>query len=172
MKKVTSVAYQTSLELLKKLKEEGIVTRKRLENVSGMTYYNYQTKHIITTKGKFAYVATEIFEGLSKGATLMVCKIMTELKPNNALWYYDQTVKPKTYPVISELRERKILFETETTRIHFVNPFYIRHGMPVNIVFRMIELLHNTSRVSEGHIKQLAWEGTVQASNIDFFTLI
>ncbi len=171
MDKKRSEAYILSLEFLRKAEEEGIVQSRTKLGKNGLRYNVYKEGKVVSTRGKFAYVNTEIFEGLSQKGIIMVCKIMAELKHNNTLWHFDLRLNKKDYAVIKELREKQILFKVGSVNIHYVNPFYIRAGMIVNIILRMIELLETSSAVTTDHLKKLAWEGEITVSGIDLIGL-
>jgi hypothetical protein len=170
MNKKQSKAYVISMEFLKQAEKEGILRRRTRETKEGLTYDNYADEWVITTTGKFAYVNTKIFDDLSPKATIMVCKIMAELKNNNTLWLFDQRNNTRHSGVISELRKKGVLIKTETINIHYVNPFFIRAGMLGNTIFRMLHLLQNSSTVTTDHIKKLAWKGKAKASGMDYLT--
>jgi hypothetical protein len=69
-----------------------------------------------------------IFQRVSSKAASLIHLIFAELQFNNALWYYDHTKNTRDAMAIKELREVGVLFMTEDTRIHYVNPDFIRKG--------------------------------------------
>ena len=97
---------------------------------------------------EFTVVSCNVFENLSSRANGLVCKIISELHQNNALWVFDHRTNKRDQKAISELRTKGILFKTEDTIVHFVNPMILRRGKQIAVVFCMIELLENSSRVT------------------------
>ena len=73
-------------------------------------------------------VDSTILQKLSHRASVLSSQIISELKFNNALWYFDHTLNKRDLKAIKELRDLGVLSSTEDTRIHFVNPDYIRKG--------------------------------------------
>lgn len=69
-----------------------------------------------------------LFKNLSTRALKLMGVIMEDLQFNNALWFFDHTTSSRDYKVIQELRKKGVLFPTEDTRIHYVNPDMIRKG--------------------------------------------
>lgn len=123
-----SIAYVLALQSYSK-----IVTESKLRKASNVTakgnavntaqegMESYSPENIIITD-------CTIFQRISSRAAKVIHQIVAELQFNNALWYFDHTTHTRDAVAIQELRKVGILFPTEDTRIHFVNPDYIRKG--------------------------------------------
>lgn len=95
-----------------------------------------------------------ILSQLSHRALLLCIRIISELKFNNALWHFDHTKNSRDRTAIKELRSKAILFPTEETHIHFVNPDLIRKGNKV-LVLGNTAVITATGRVELSMIRPL-----------------
>ncbi|MBS1917876.1 MAG: hypothetical protein JST87_16520 [Bacteroidetes bacterium] len=103
----------------------------------------------------FVIIESGLFTTLEKRERDTVCRIIAELKFNNALWYFDHRLNTKDAEAISALREKNILFKTDTTRVHLVNPLKIRRGKPENVVVATTLLVDNAAEISSELIRDL-----------------
>jgi hypothetical protein len=117
----------------------------------------------------FTILESSIFQDLTTRAQKLVHKISAEIKANNALWYFDHTKNSRDSAAISELKRRKVLFDTETTTIHLVNPAFIRKGHPGSTLGLTMGILKKSSKVTRDMIKAMRIKGKIQASMYDLF---
>lgn len=103
----------------------------------------------------FVMVEPNLMLSLSKRARDIVCKIMSDLKLGNVLWYFDRTKNTRDSTALKELRDKKIIYPTENRSIHIVNPFYIRRGNFQDVLVNSTNLLFKSSCVSQELIKNL-----------------
>lgn len=105
-----------------KLRKATLVTAKgNAVNTTQEGTESYSPENVIITD-------CTIFQRVSSRTAKVIHQILAELQFNNALWYFDHTLNTRDAAAIKELREKSILFPTEDTRIHYVNPDYIRKG--------------------------------------------
>lgn len=103
----------------------------------------------------FVMIEPSFMHSLSKRSRDIVCKIINDLKIGNVFWYFDQTKNTRDSTAIKELRDKKIIYPTEITTIHFINPFYIRRGRIQEVLMNTMKLLSQSSCVSIELIKNL-----------------
>lgn len=92
---------------------------------------------------------------LSTRAKNMVFTIISDLKMNNPLWYFDHLKNTRDGSCIKELRAKGILFKLEDPRIHYVNPDYIRRGTKAAVLCAIQQELSKVPRVSQDNIKNI-----------------
>ncbi|MDP1765185.1 MAG: hypothetical protein Q8L07_14990 [Sediminibacterium sp.] len=81
---------------------------------------------------------------------------MSELKRNNSLWYFDyRSVGGRDERAILSLRKRGILYKTDVTEIHLINPWLIRRGTVEVVVVATNELV-NGGQLTRKMIKDLS----------------
>ncbi len=111
-----------------------IVLAARNRTITGVAC-KFNEVSTVSTKTMEAYTPedvaitdSKILLTLGSRAVQLYIHIINDLQFNNALWYFDHTLNKRDGKAIKELREKGILFPTEDTRIHFVNPDMIRKG--------------------------------------------
>lgn len=97
---------------------------------------------------------SNILDSLSHRALQLCIRIIRELQFNNALWYFDHTLNKRDLVAIKELRQKSVLFPTEDTRIHFVNPDMIRKGNKL-LVAANTAVVTATGKVEKAMIRPL-----------------
>lgn len=168
MKLEVSGAYITALQLHGKM--TSLVKKRNVKKatISSSIYENIDLPELEDfIPSHFTVLQMDVYIGLSKRAASLVNKIVSELHENNALWKFDQRRNKRDQKAISELRLKQILFKTEDCIIHFVNPQYIRRGTPAGVLFNMIHLLENCSRVTPEYIRNLRARKTGFVNPID-----
>ena len=81
---------------------------------------------------------------------------------------YDQRNNQNRSKLITELRNKGMLYKTGTTYIHLVNPFFIRKGELGNVIHQTIQLIQNTPNVTAEHVKNLPWDADTKISGYDY----
>lgn len=140
------------LKALENVKERGV--KKQKITLSGLQSTNLNEKEDFIPND-FVMMEPSFMLNLSKRARDIVCEIMNDLKIGNVFWHFDQTKNSRDSTAIKELRGKKIIFPTETTTIHFINPFYIRRGRIHEVLMNTMKLLSQSSCVSTELIKDL-----------------
>ena len=92
---------------------------------------------------------------LTPRAIKLFLSIIPELRMHNALWYYDHTANKADSAAIKQLRDVGILLRTEDTKIHFVNPDYLRKGSKPAVLALTTKELETVSRVTTDNIRPL-----------------
>lgn len=143
-----SLAYVRALQTYSR-----VVSQSRLRKATNVTAKN----NIVSTEqsGSESYspedvtiTDSELLETISHRALQICVKIIRELKFNNALWYFDHTENTRDAMAIKELRERGVICATEDTRIHYVNPDYIRKGN------KLLVAANTASVTAAGHVER------------------
>lgn len=123
-----SMAYVYALQTYSK-----IVTQSKLRKATNVTAKGNAVS--ATQEGTESYSPEDvtitdstIFQRVSTRTGKVIQQIIAELQFNNALWYFDHTLNSRNAMAIKELRKVGILYPTEDTRIHYVNPDFIRKG--------------------------------------------
>jgi hypothetical protein len=74
-------------------------------------------------------ISKKLLDTLIISEIKMVRLICSELKRNNALWYFDYRIKKgSSERAILSLRKKRVLLKTPIKGLHLVNPFAIRRG--------------------------------------------
>lgn len=136
-----------------------MVSRSKLRKATQITGY---LNAITTTEGGTETYSPEdititdrtILKTLGHRALQLALQIIEELQFNNALWYFDHTTNKRDAAAIKELRAKNILYPTEDTRIHFVNPEMIRRGNKF-LVAGNTAFITSTGKVCKEMIKPL-----------------
>lgn len=143
-------------ELWKKASDEAF---KVNVPVSDLTPSAYKKRSSIEKKShidtKFVMVEPSLLPSLDSREQYLVIKLMSELKRNNALWYFDyRTAGGRDERAILSLRKRGILYKTGVTEIHLINPWFIRRGTVEVVVVATNELV-NEGQLTKRMIKDL-----------------
>jgi hypothetical protein len=169
MEQQHSKAYVNTIRLWQKLQDVGIQIKNPQPKFTQLTYDEDELNtYDLFLKADYAYVDCSVFIGLSKRATVMIAKIMSELKYNNPLWLFNHRVNARDSSVVTELRKRNILLRTGTTSIHYVNPFFIRKGKIGNVLSLTAKLLEKCKKVNADHIKRLQRTKKSRISGYDY----
>lgn len=118
---------------------------------------------------EISIIDQDLFLALEVDEFKMVGKIISELKMNNALWYYKRE-NSRQYKVIKKLVDKKILVHTEDPDIYVVNPFFIRRGTELSVLAHTVQVLSTSSRVHKDHIKELK-KGKIDFNGYDRLSL-
>lgn len=102
--------------------------------------------------------ATELWELCNNPHEwFMIARIGNELKYGNALWEASEDLKSKSAKrrILAKLVLKKILIPTETTNIYIVNPFYLRKGDMLRVLYGTAEILADNVKVLPEHIRSI-----------------
>ncbi len=158
MKKLQySPTYVHILDLLFKLKSQ---------KVPGMTQIISGGKlNIIPTGATSDKVLQELFVSASELWELcnnphewfMIGRIGNDLKYGNALWEVSDELKSrsKNRQILASLIRKGLLIPTETTNIYIVNPFYLRKGDMLRVLYGTAEILADNVKVLPEHIRSI-----------------
>lgn len=143
-------------ELWKKASEESYNVNVPVSKLTPSTYEKRSSiekrSHIDT---KFVMVEPALLPSLDSREQYLVIKLMSELKKNNALWYFDyRTAGGRDERAILSLRRKEVLYKTDVTEIHLINPWLIRRGA-VDVVVVATNELVNEGQLTKRMIKDL-----------------
>lgn len=104
-------------------------------------------------------ILPEIFVNTSAAEKSLIIQIISSLKRNNVLWFFDYrspgvkgTAKERA---ILSLRKKEILLKTEINALHIVNPLKLRRGSIQNVIGASNELIKNSTGISKKDYKHL-----------------
>ncbi len=105
---------------------------------------------------EFVMVEPTLLPSLNAREQKLAIKIMSELKMNNVLWYYDyRKLQGRDERAILSLRKKQILFKTELNEIHIINPWFIRKGSIERVIVATYDLLFKNKGITKKMIKHL-----------------
>ena len=145
------------LQLWKNAEDRNVLIELNHKSVSNGIY---NSERIESRKLKIpqniTVFAQKLLGSLNLAELRMVAKISSELKRNNALWYFEyRKMRGRDERTILSLRKKKILIKTDDCNFHLVNPFALRTGgIPDVLVCTRIFLLRK-SVASIKHIPHL-----------------
>lgn len=148
-----SPTYVTIIDLLRRLRPEKVFnyTIEQSGTIFNRTQTNTQSDRL---QQDFYVAAKELYAMCTKAEWYLVGRIASELKSCNALWLCPSGVKNNSSnrKALQGLIKLKVLFQTETTDIYFVNPVYIRRGDPFVVLNTTADLLMDVSKVTTDHV--------------------
>lgn len=151
MKLKLSLAYVTILEMYIKCHAAGGYKHMVEEALNSDIEYDFSVYSEV-------YISSKLFTGRSTNATRLLCQIIKELHPYNALWYYDPGTSRYKSNTLKELRTAGILLKTEDKCIHIVNPARMGKGVTILILDSTKRELEDVTKVTTDNIKPLSYE--------------
>ena len=120
---------------------------------------------------EFVIIDPIFMSELNDAELSIVVQIISQLKLNNAFWYYDyRLIGGKPERAINSLRKKNILLKTGNNKIHLINPFFLRKGDTRTVLASTIELVRKSKTIDIKLIKKL--EAPSRTSINHFFALI
>lgn len=155
--KIKSPTYTKLLEMLIILKAQSISDSSvYTSNVTNNKYERTRVDSVVTTRiHQDVFIADPtIYDDCSMVECYILCKIQSQLRAYNCLWYCDPKLKNNSSnnKAIKRLVEKDILWRTETTNIYVVNPKYIRRGDPFAVLTSTLNMLKDEGKVDVEHI--------------------
>jgi hypothetical protein len=149
-----SLAYIQALQTYARVVSQSKIRKANHVLASGSVVTTTQEGTESYSSEEIAISDSHILGELTVRGLKMYARIMSELKFNNALWYFDHTTNNRDTRVIKELREKGLLLPTEDIRIHYVNPDKLRKGNKL-LVAANTAAVTATGKVERAMIKPL-----------------
>jgi hypothetical protein len=152
-----SRAYLTSLQLYAEAARKGLMKRVSFEQYSEREYEKFPLEQEVRYQPENIIILQQGLmsrEDLSAASVKLLIKISSELCMNNALWYHEARTGPEK-AAIAQLRREEILYKTEDSHIHYVDPRYIRKGSKPAVLALTTAELETVGRVSRENIRNL-----------------
>lgn len=121
---------KTLLQLWKNAESKNILIELSHKSVSNGIYNSERIEfRKLKIPQNITIFAQNLLGSLNAAELRLVAKISSELKRNNALWYFEyRTAKGRDERTILSLRKKKVLIKTGNCNFHLVNPFALRTG--------------------------------------------
>lgn len=132
----------TTLEILKEI----------YDDLRGGAKFNDENFDTLVYPQDFVILNLAIFSICDKAnESSLIRKIATSLKKNNCLFYLSDAHKnlSEVRSAIASLKRKRIIYPTEKLNIYLANPYYIRRGEILSVLYTTIKMLENEELTTE-----------------------
>ena len=112
-------------------------------------------KSKVMIKSEFTLIEPSLLQSLSSGEQNLVIKIIAEMKKNNALWYFAYRNTGRMERAVLSLRRKEVLFKTDNTNFHIVNPWLLRRGNIESVIVSTHKIVEKSVQLDRHMIKDL-----------------